>query len=286
MTRGATAQPAKPPGWFWRRSAAIGGPVVSSVGATILSLSVSDEVASWISWIIHPFWLVTSLILVIAGVAWTVAADNKKARYSESLVGTRRAAVAKFSATLSPLVHDLGNLAAYRGTNYGRDLVNRCVSAIPKMIDVLDVRACMYNLDKVESDEADIDDIPDALLLRTPHEGRSDRPRPSFVRDESDVADQLFAVLDSGQPRIVPDVRSSDQALDCDGKKYRTFINVPVKFQTKELGMLFVDATEPNSLTDSHVEVAMMIADLIAVGIYRERRNHRDHKPKQPTDDD
>lgn len=255
------------------------------MGATVLSMALSDGVAKGMEWVHEPIWVIASLVAVPAGVAWTVAADQKMARYSQSLVGFGRAAVAKFAGALSPLVHDLGHLSASQSTNYGRELVIRCVSAIPNLIDVPDVRACMYNLDKVESDEADADDIPDALLLRTPHEGRSDRPRDSFVRNESDVADQLFAVLDSGQARIVKDVRDSDQALDCDGKKYRTFINVPVKFQTKELGMLSVDAPEAGSLTESHVEVAMMIADLIAVGIYRERRNQRDRKPKQPSAD-
>lgn len=237
-------------------------------------------------WVNHPFWVVASALALPAGVAWTVGAESKRANYSESLADARRSAVVQYTAMLNPLVHDLGKLAAYQSTNFGRDLVNRCVGAIPKMIDVPDIRACMYNLDQVESDEADVDDIPNALTLRTPHEGRSDRPRSNFVRDETEVANQLFAVLDSGQSRIVRDVRNSDQALDCDGKKYRTFINVPVKFQTEELGLLSVDAPHANSLTDSHVVVAEMVAELIGVGIYRERRNQRGRKPPQPTEND
>lgn len=277
---------AKKPGWFWRRTAAIAGPVLSSVGAALFSLSVTEGLFDWMEWVNHPFWVGASFLAIPAGVAWTVGAESKRATYSESLAGARRAAVVQFTGTLSPLVHDLGKLAAYQSTNFGRDLVNRCVSAIPKMIDVPEVRACMYNLDQVESAEADAEDIPNALYLRTPHEGRSDRPRNSFVRDESEVANQLFAVLDTGKPRVVPDVRKSDQALDCDGKKYKTFINVPVKFQTEELGLLSVDAPEPNSLTESHVVVAEMVADLIGMGIYRERRNQRGRKPPQPTDND
>lgn len=276
----------KTPPWLLRWPATYLGPLLAAAAAAVLPLSVTkpDGLIEQISWVTEPFWFWFSLIGLPAGIVWATIGTALKQKEVSQL--RAQVASAKSEATedvihkLSPLFYDLGNLSESQSVSHGRDLVNRALHTVTQIIDVPNVRACLYCLDHVESKGATSLDIPNALALRTPHVGRFDTPRRSFVRGESDASDGMFDVIDDGESRLIEDVTKSDHMLDCSGKKYQTFLNVPVKFQTAEVGVLSVDAPGASSLTNSHMMLAEMVAQLIAVGLRREQKNAHDRTPR------
>lgn len=266
------------------------GPVVAAAGAAIFPLSVTnpDGLATWIKWVTEGYWFWVGLVAIPIGILWSVAGASAHNREAESLrqalVRSRAEATEDVIHRLSPIFHDLGKLAESQKRNIGSDLVNRALSMVTKMIDVPNVRACLYRLDRVESTLADSLDIPNSLNLRTPHEGRFDAPRPNFVRGESAAADEFFEVIDTGISRLVENIDKTEYALDCENRRYRTFLNVPVKYQMYEIGVLSVDAPTEGSLTQSHVLLAEMVAQLLALGVRREQKSIQDRTPAPRND--
>lgn len=231
--------------------------------------------------------LIFGLLWVSLGAIWpTREADKLRAKLqahdavlankvSEARVKTSEGIVHQ----LSPIVHDLGNLIDSKQMNHGGTLIDRCLNAVTQVIGVEDVRACLYYLDQVESDEASSTDILNALNVRLPQVGRNDGPRPSFIRGTGPHADGIFEVVDSGNSRLIPDVQSDSSGIDCSGKRYKTFMNVAVKFKTEEMGILSVDAPLAGTLTNNHMLLAEMVANIIAIGMRREKKRNSGRNP-------
>jgi hypothetical protein len=270
------------------------------LGAAVLPLSITEDagLAQWMWWVTDPFWFWTGLIALVVGIVWAgLGVHSRKSetttlRQEVSAVKSSAAELAASAATrasadivhqLAPIVHDLGTLVDSKQAIHGGTLIDRCLNAVIKIIGVEDARACLYYLDQVESDEADSYDILDALALRMPAVGRQDDPRMNFIRGEGTYADDLFKVIDSGAPRLVDDVDKPEYDLDCAGRKYKTFMNVAVKFKTIEMGILSVDAPKAGSLTDSHVLLARMIASILAIGMRREKKRNSGRNPTPGT---
>lgn len=287
-------------GTFWGAPATYGAPILTALGAVVLPLSLTDKdgLADLIDWVVSGWWTLAGLVAVLGGTLWTIVAAQKRTDVTKDLREALKAeqerhnvtretakdeAAADLTHVLSPVMHDIGNLAVSMSIGHGRDLVNRALGIVTKLVDVPHVRACLYRLDRVEDGQADREDIPNSLDLRSPHEGRQDRPRQSFVRGQSQVDDDFFEVLDRDKSRLVPNVDDPDVTVDCDGKVYKTFMNVPVKFKTQEFGVLSVDAPVAGSLKQSHVLLAGMVAQLMAIGINREKYRKRDRDPDAPT---
>lgn len=267
------------------------GPLLSAVGATIVPLSVTEEsgLDPWIKWITDDLYFQVGVGSLIVGILWTSIGVIWPTREAEKLRVKMKAdeadvsnkvAQARVKASegivhqLSPIIHDLGNLIDSRQMNHGGTLIDRCLHAVTQVIGVEDVRACLYYLDQVESDEASSTDILNALLVRMPQVGRHDPPRPEFIRGEGAHADGMFDVIDSGKPRLIPDTAVDSGVLDCEGKPYKTFMNVAVKFKTEEMGILSVDAPVAGSLTNNHMLLAEMIANILAIGMRREKKRN------------
>lgn len=283
--------------WFLGWAALYGGAILPALGSAVIPLSITaDEgLAKEIRWITEWWWFWGGVVALLGGLVWAIAGANARSNEVKALRAAlgvaasdieRAAAESRAKTTegifhqLSPIIHDLGNLAESQSMHHGRDLVNRGLHLVTDLIDVEQVRACLYYLDHVESRNAASSDIANALTLRMPHVGRHDQPRPNFVRSESLVADQVFEVIDNGVGRLIEDVQDTEHAVDCQGKQYRTFLNVPVKFKTAEYGVLSVDAPVAKSLTSSHVLLASMVAQLLAVGLRREKKNNYDRNPR------
>lgn len=276
----------KRPPWLLTWPATYIGPLLSAAGAAIVPLSVTnpDGLINGIKWVTDPGWFLFGVIALPVGILWALIGTSfqqKEASNLRSKLKTAKAvATEDVIHQLSPLFHDLGNLSESQSVNHGRDLVNRALHTVTEIIDVPNVRACLYCLDHAESKNASSLDIPNVLTLRTPHVGRFDAPRKNFVRGESDASDDFFEVLDSGDSRLIVDIADTDHVLDCKDKKYQTFLNVPVKFQTAEVGVLSVDAPVKFSLSNSHMLLAEMVAQLIAVGVRREQKNAQERTPR------
>ncbi|WP_404500920.1 GAF domain-containing protein [Arthrobacter sp. GAS37] len=259
--------------------------MIAALGAAALPLSVTDRngLVYWIRWITDPFWFWAGLVGIVLGTLWAIAGgfarSSEVARLRTALAASKAHTTKRIFNQLSPVIHDMGKLAESQSATYGRDLVNRALDLVTRVIEVPDARACLYYLDQVESTQASSDDVLNALTLRTPHVGRFDAPRGNFVRNESPEADGVFAVIDGGSPRLIENIETTDYAVDCSGKGYRTFLNVPVKFQTAEIGVLSVDAPHANSLTTSHVLLAEVVAQFLAVGLRREKKKKQERYP-------
>lgn len=284
---------------FWGWPTTYLAPLLGAVGAAILPLSLTnpDGLAGWIRWISSGLCTIVGMAALVGGGLWMAkgattrdqerddlrdALKQEQLQHAATRSSAKEEAAADLTHILHPLIYDIGNLVASSSVGHGRDLVNRALGVITKIVDVPRVRACLYRLDHVEDAEADPNDIQNSLTLRSPHEGRMDPPRQSFVRGNSRVDDDVFKVLDQDAPRLVLDVENTTENLDCTGKAYKTFLNVPVKFQTQEIGVLSVDAPVAGSLTPNHVLLARLVAQLMAVGIYREKRMNRDRDPDAP----
>lgn len=284
---------------FWGWPTSYLAPLAAALGAAILPLSLTDieGLDAQIHWITSGWWTFISLVALVGGGIWMAkgatkrdkerrdlreALDDERDAHDKTRATAKDEAGADLTHILHPLIYDIANLVASSSAGHGRDLVNRALGVVTKLVAVPRVRACLYRLDHVEAADADRDDIPNSLTLRSPHDGRLDSPRQSFVRGYSDVDDAVFKVLDDGKTRLVEDVDNTEEAVDCEDRAYKTFFNVPVKFKTQEIGVLSVDAPESGSLTPSHVLLASLVAQLMAVGIYREKRMNRDRTPDAP----
>lgn len=260
-----------------------------------LSITQESGLDPWIKWITDDLYfrigigaLIVGLLWTSVGVLWrTHEADQLRAKLkADEADVSKKISEARVKASegivhqLSPIVHDLGSLIDSTKTNHGGTLIDRCLYAVTKVIGVEDVRACLYYLDQVESDEASSTDILNALNVRMPQVGRHDPPRPEFIRGEGAHSAGIFDVIDTGKPRLVQDTAVHNDPLDCDDKRYGTFMNVVVKFKTEEMGVLSVDAPIAGSLTSNHVLLAEMIANIIAIGMRREKKRNSSKNPR------
>lgn len=281
---------------LFRWPSAFGGPILSALGAAAVPLSITQDsgLDPSMHWITDGLFFWLGLISLVAGLAWASAgvalrkseADKLRAKLSEvergiadqvSAAGSR--ASADIVHQLSPIVHNLGSLIDSTKTDHGGRLIDGCLHAITQLIGVDDVRACLYYLDQVESDEASSMDILNALYVRMPQVGRHDPPRPEFIRGEGDHAAGIFNVVDTGISRLVPNTATCADPLDCGSKAYKTFLNVAVKFKTEEMGVLSIDAPIAGSLTNNHRLLAEMLANILAIGMRREKKRNSSKNP-------
>lgn len=282
--------------WLFRWPAAFFGPVLSALGAAAVPLSITQDsgLDPSIHWITDGLFFWLGLISLVVGIAWASAgvalrkseADKLRAKLSkvesgiaDQVSAARSRASADIVHQLSHIVHNLGSLIDSTKTDHGARLVDGCLHAVTHLIGVDDVRACLYYLDQVESDEASSTDILNALYVRMPQVGRQDPPRPEFIRGVGDHAAGIFGVIDTGVSRLVPDTANHDAPLDCGNKPYKTFMNVAVKFKTEEMGVLSIDAPEAGSLTENHRLLAEMLANILAIGMRREKRRNSSKNP-------
>lgn len=277
------------------------GPVISGLGAAGIPLSITQDsgLAHWMWWITDPLWFVVGLLAFLLGIVWTAAgASSRKSEVSQLRKRLAAADGREVSAGLaasdrttkhllsqmSPVIHDLGNLLDSKHTGLAKTLIDRCLEVVIKSVQVEGARACLYYADQVELEGAGELEQMNSLVLRKPHLGRHDKPRKEFIRAGDEHAEDVFAVLDSGESRLIPDVDDCKFVLDCEGKAYKTFMNVAVGIDDDKMGILSLDAPIAGSLTETHREVVEMVADILAIGVRREKKKSLNNNPSQDAD--
>lgn len=103
------------------------------------------------------------------------------------------------------------------------------------------------------------------LRLRAWH-GRHTPPRPRF--DPSDPQEaQAFALVDSLDSMLVPDVQETYLPGWTGVAEYRTFIAVTVSAGETPLGLLTLDSLHPGDLSQEDLDLVRLFAQLLAAGL-------------------
>ncbi|MBJ2120636.1 GAF domain-containing protein [Arthrobacter sp. MSA 4-2] len=216
-------------------------------------------------------WRGVCLGAVLLGSGWflTHAAKKFEVEAKESSLRdidtARRKAVASFNGRIAQVYTLLLKVVDPASRQDNLEAYIQAVMGISvSLFDVDGVRACLYSVDGTVT-YADTDQ-PTILVHRPPHCGRADAPRAAFKKD-TPHGDLLFDVLATRKPLHIPDTGETSKPIDSDDKKYSSFVAVPVYSGSVELGLLMLDAADPNSLKDEHVVTAQTLASLLAIGL-------------------
>jgi hypothetical protein len=102
-------------------------------------------------------------------------------------------------------------------------------------------------------------------LSRAAYAGRATLPRPVFAVGTPD-GDFVLDLVDRGDLVFIGDV-DTDPLVTPSAAGYRTVIAVAVTAGARRLGMLTVDAPQPDDLTTTHVELVRVLANLLGSGL-------------------
>jgi GAF domain-containing protein len=164
-----------------------------------------------------------------------------------------------FNDTLAPVVQQIGKVAiattCERREAYQAQTITKVLSSAVSFVDADRARACWFELTPGSS----------RRLAPVDHVGRSTAPSTVFV-EGTRSGDSVFAALDRGEGRYVPDVDEDPPAgwNTAVSRAYKTFIAVPVEVGGQLFGMLTLDSLRPDDLTGDEVPGLRLLADLLA----------------------
>ncbi|MFI5876459.1 GAF domain-containing protein [Streptomyces sp. NPDC051445] len=225
----------------------------SAVGSFIIGVLAGSATGAAQKWL-----LVGGSVLVLAGI--TVSAvekfrDNKTIKAAEDIaVQAQTDLTATLNGALAPITSYLGKIAAspraLRKAEIGQ-LRQAIVESAVKLTHEK-ARSAYYELV--------VDD-----LSRVCYSGRAESPRQKFSAGTSD-GDYLLNLVRSKDLVFVEDV-STNPLVTPASSGYKTVIAVSVTAGDQILGLLTVDAPSIGDLTDVHVELVRVLANLLGSGI-------------------
>jgi hypothetical protein len=124
------------------------------------------------------------------------------------------------------------------------------------LTDVAGLRAVVYELEDGGQ-----------RMKHISYSGRGEAPG-GFERSGASEPDQAFEALEQRRPRLVHDIRNEKvegrhrHGLD---HGYLTYIAVPIVVGQYAFGMLTLDAPEPNSFTDTDLQLCQFVAELLGI---------------------
>ncbi|HEX7462724.1 MAG TPA: GAF domain-containing protein [Dermatophilaceae bacterium] len=119
---------------------------------------------------------------------------------------------------------------------------------------------------KVRATYFQLEDGPPRGLVEKGTYGRPDTPRRAFLAGEA-AGDAALSAVDQGQARYWREDVDALPAGWTGPKAYRTFISAPVATKGHLLGMLTVDAPDPDDFTEGDVPSVTLLARLLAAAL-------------------
>lgn len=165
---------------------------------------------------------------------------------------------------LAPLAGSLARITAATGKPVRRQAVSAFLAdATAACVGLTPAERCRATFYSIEGEQSSRIFVPWATT------GRSDPPFSRFREDDDGEGAEVWRVATSGQYAFVKDTRSEriphfDRQRE---RRYRTFITVPVLLDEKVVGLLTLNAPEPDDLTRDDVETMRLVANLAAAAI-------------------
>ena len=163
------------------------------------------------------------------------------------------------NGALAPLTAYLGEVAI-AGRSQDRDalggrLAQAAVDAAVRVTAPATARSAFYELAE-DGDE----------LVRETYAGRPHPPRSTFRAGTPD-GDFVLDLVHAGDILLVDDVDQHPLVVPSPGSGYRSVIAASVRAGAEPLGLLTVDVPVANGLTDTHVEIVRVLANLLGAGL-------------------
>ena len=144
------------------------------------------------------------------------------------------------------------------------------MESLTKTMTGLEPRVCLYMADRAEATEGERENSV-SLLLCGNGVGRSDPSRSAF----DSATDYGQFVIQRMNERKAIRIEDTDDPpvefagmLDCADKYYKTFIAVPVTYNSHEYGMLMIDSPKKHSLTEDHEVIAHLFGRFLGSGVH------------------
>ncbi|MER7926975.1 GAF domain-containing protein [Streptomyces sp. NPDC096057] len=225
----------------------------SAVGSFIVGVLAGSAKGAAQTWL-----LIGGSVLVLAGI--TVSAiekvrDNKSIKAAEDIaIQAQTDLTSTLNGALAPITSYLGKIAAspraLRKAEVGQ--LRQAIVASAVKLTHEKARSSYYEL--VVND-----------LNRVCYSGRAESPRQKFSAGTSD-GDYLLNLVRSKDLVFVEDI-SSNPLVTPASSGYKTVIAVSVTAGDEVLGLLTVDAPAIGDLTDVHVQLVRVLANLLGSGI-------------------
>lgn len=217
----------------------------------------------------HPTRLLEWLLLLLAGALFAspvVRASRREylktqeARSAADLAVDYQARLGlALGEVVTPVADLLGQIAAARGEQRAQlqgQLRQRVVDACAELCGPERTRACFFALEG-------------NALRPVAWAGRVDAPTSVFLKGEP-RGDRAHRLVERRHRLLVSDTRRPPRGVSVrPDATYRTFLSVAVYGGGPSLGMLAVDAPEPNSLNESDLDIATALALLLGAGLGR-----------------
>lgn len=277
---------------------------ISFVGGTMITFSTIDNPHAMISWFPPTGWFIAGIIVsalsLMGLVALAIVQAQLRRKHTESqqhleerkaqLVLETKAAMAGY---LTPVVNGAHRVATSVAETAATNMKERSLVALRNILDLRDVRLCLYLLETTERgnpisknpkdravDTLEWDDDPPAGSTKPPR-------RQAFERGESPVDDANFVVLDQRRSRLISDWRKESQGdkaheIDCDGASYGGFLVVPIVAGSTAKGVLTIDVPQAGLLNESHVAIAELAGRLLGVALHRLKVRSVNTNPTNP----
>ncbi len=192
--------------------------------------------------------------------SWASARGEQRAR--EYAVDLQQRYTVAVGHVVAPLTQQLAALRRCNGMERARQqgvLRSHILDAVLRLVGVREARVSLYLYNNApNSQQRD--------LVYKQHLGRHDRPRDRF-RPRGDQRERaVHRLVQDREIELVSDVTSITDASFFSDKPYRTYIAASVFAGDEPLGLLTVDAPEPDSLDASHKGTIKALASLLAAG--------------------
>ena len=137
-----------------------------------------------------------------------------------------------------------------------------------------DVRAAVYVFDSAKNGRR-------ADLRRRVWIGRGDQPRQVIRRNGNLREQAVHKMVHKGEHHFVQDVRELPESTLYRGKPYKSVIAVAIQAGQDRLGMLTVDAPEPDRFDRTHLGILLALQGLVAIALSLKSGSVGDDVPGQ-----
>ncbi|MEU5094609.1 GAF domain-containing protein [Streptomyces sp. NPDC020996] len=227
----------------------------SAVGSFVIGVLAGGAKGAAQHWL-----LVAGSALVLAGIAVNAiekVRDSKSIKAAEDIaIQAQTDLTATLNGALAPITSYLGKISASPRAMRKAEIGQLRQAIVQSAVKLTHEKARSAYYEMVGSD-----------LNRVCYSGRAESPREKFSAGTSD-GDYLLNLVQAKDLIFVEDI-ASNPLVTPTTSGYRTVIAVSVTAGDEALGLLTVDAPDIGDLTNVHVQLVRVLANLLGSGIFQ-----------------
>ena len=241
---------------------------IAEIAAGALCAVAALVLPAWRNWRLGR----TSSARVEAAEARVRAAESAAADAERVAADAREVALelqTKFNTSVGDIIAPIAQLLAELTTAGGShdrarlqgDVIQKILGAATQLTGGTGVRANLYRL--ASGKNGGVGDLRIASSV-----GRADQPRREFPRRRGTARDRaVHDMIDAGNYDFQEDVQAMSDSSLFRGRQYRSYISITIKAGDRPLGMVTVDAPEPQRFDRTHVGILLALAGLLGIAL-------------------